>query len=185
MKTFSSLAVIEEGLVSRHMLGLLLGLLPILSSYVFTFYNLQVSETSRTSAFFSLGFFSPPPAPHSFSLPRESKSLTNRPISTRWDTENNGGKELKKSFFMAYDLIQRELYTLPFSFVRLRWFIGSVPGESLDNAAHKAREFKSTNGTTDRVRIWNWKGSGGTSGLLQYKWRQRVIGLHCCSSRQE
>lgn len=67
--------------------------------------------------------------------------------------ENNGGKELKKSFFMAYDLIQRKLYTLPFSFVRLRWFIGSVPGESLDNIAHKAREFKSTNGTTDRVRI--------------------------------
>jgi len=67
--------------------------------------------------------------------------------------ENNGGKELKKSFFMAHDLLQRELYTLPFSFVRLRWFIGSVPGESPDNAAHKAREFKSTNGTTNRVRI--------------------------------
>lgn len=83
MKTFSSLARIEEGLVSRHMLGLLLGLLPILSSYVFTFCNLQVSETSRTSAFLSHGFFSPHPAPHSFSLPRESKSLTNRPISTR------------------------------------------------------------------------------------------------------
>lgn len=83
MKTFSSLARVEEGLVSRHMLGLLLGLLPILSSYVFTFHNLQVSETSRTSAFLSLGFFSPHPAPYTCSLPRESKSLTNRPISTR------------------------------------------------------------------------------------------------------
>lgn len=182
MKKSLFLARAEEGVTPRPTLGLFLGLLPILSSCVFSFWNLKVIETSRTSAFLSLGFFS---LPYSFFLLCESESLANRPISTRWDMENNGGKELKKSFFMAYDLIQRKLYTLPFSFVRLRWFIGSVPGESLDNIAHKAREFKSTNGTTDRVRIWNWKGSGGTSGLLQYKQRQRVIGLYCCTSRQE
>lgn len=98
-------------------------------------------------------------------LLRKSKSVTKRPISSSWDTENNGGKELKKSFFMAYDLLQRELYTLLFSFVRLYWFIGSVPGESPDNATHKAGEFKSTNGRTNRVRIWNWKGSGGRGAL--------------------
>lgn len=171
MKTSLSLSRTEEGLVPRPMLGLFLGLLPILSSCASSFWNLQVIETSRNSVFLSLQFS----LSCSFFLLCESKSLTNRPISTRWDMENNGGKELKKSFFMAYDLLQRELYTLPFSFVRLHWFIGSVPGESPDNTAHKAREFKSTNGTTNRVRIWNWKGCGRrgcthfffSSGLLQ------------------
>lgn len=171
MKTSLSLSRAKKGLVPRPVLGLFLELLPVLSDCASFFWNLQVIETSRSSAFLSLQFS----LPCSFFLLCESKSLTNRPISTRWDMENNGGKELKKSFFMAYDLLQRELYTLPFSFVRLHWFIGSVPGESPDNAAHKAREFKSTNGTTNRVRLWNWKGIEGrgcthfyppSSGLL-------------------
>lgn len=111
------------------------GLFPILWGCASSFWNLQVIQNSRSSAFLYLQFS----LPCSFFLPCESKSLPNRPISTRWDTENNGGKEVKKSFFTPCDLLQRELCTLPFSFVRLRWFIGSAPGESPDNLHTQSR----------------------------------------------
>lgn len=111
------------------------GLFPILWGCASSFWNLQVIQNSRSSAFLYLQLS----LPCSFFLPCESKSLPNRPISTRWDTENNGGKEVKKSFFTPCDLLQRELCTLPFSFVRLRWFIGSAPGESPDNLHTQSR----------------------------------------------
>lgn len=105
------------------------GLLATLSGCASFSWNLQITETSRNSAFLYLQFS----LPCSFFLPCESKSLPNRPISTWWDMGNSGGQEVKKSFFTPCELLQREPCTLPFSFVGLHWLIGPAPGESPDN----------------------------------------------------
>lgn len=68
MQLFLSLSTTEGGLAPKPMLGLFLGLLPILSGCASSFVNLQVIETSRNSAFLSLLFSFPYYASLSLSL---------------------------------------------------------------------------------------------------------------------